>query len=65
MYQYRTQFSRSTAGKRAKFDRANNIKEEASEIEKEENESTMMFSIMHQQRQEQINQMKESDKQAL
>ena len=29
LYQDHTQFSHSTAGKRAKFDRANNIKEES------------------------------------
>ena len=33
-YQYHTQLSPSTAGKRAKFDRTNNIKEEAADIEK-------------------------------
>ena len=65
LYQYRTQFSRSTTGKRDKFDRTNNIKEEAARIEKEENYGTMMFPMMHQQHQEQINQMKESNKQAL
>ena len=37
LYQDCTQLSRSTAGKRAKFNRANNIKEEPAKIEKEEN----------------------------
>ena len=58
LYQDRTQFSRSKAGKRAKFDNTNNIKEEAVEIEKEENYVTMMFAVIHQQHQDQLNQMK-------
>ena len=65
LYQYRTQFSHSTAGKRAKFDHANNIKEETAGIEKEENDATTMFTMMKQQYQEHINQMKERNKQAL
>ena len=65
LYQYRTQFSHSTAGNRAKFDHANNIKEETAGIEKEENDATTMFTMMKQQYQEHINQMKERNKQAL
>ena len=65
LYQYRTQFSRSTTGKRDKFDRTNNIKEEAAKIEKAENDATMMFTMIQQQQQEQLNQMKDSNKQAL
>ena len=65
LYQDLTHFSWSTAGKQAKLDRANNIEEEASKIEKEENRVTMMFDMMHQKNQEKINQIKESNKQTL
>ena len=39
LYQDRTQFSRSMAGKRAKFNRANNINGEVTKKEKESNDA--------------------------
>ena len=53
------------AGKQAKLDRANNIRKKSAGIEKEENDATTMFTMMKQQYQEHINQMKERNKQAL
>ena len=48
-------------GKRAKFDHANNIKEEAADKEKEANNATMMFAMIQHQHQYQLKQMKESN----
>ena len=41
------------------------MKEEAANIEKEENEATMMFDMMQKQHQDELNQVKDINKQAL
>ena len=53
------------AGKQAKLDRANNIKEGAHDTEKEENNVIMMFAMMQHQHQDHINQMKDRKEHAL
>ena len=59
LYQSHTQYSKSLA-KRTRFhERASNVK--GKDNEKEENYATVMFAMMQEQHQEQLNAMQESN----
>ena len=64
-YHDKTQYTTDTSKKARIDERANNIEDTLTEKTAQEGDTAMMFAVMQQQHQDQLNQMKESNEQAL